>query len=101
MTVVQILLFLAFFLAGIGLYGLLTLRHLIKLVIALQVLGKSAVIALVIAGYSVGKVNLGQSLAVMVIVVDTIVAVIGLALALQIQRQFGTLDASTLASLKK
>lgn len=101
MTTVQVLLFLIFALAGIGLYGLLTLRHLIKLVIALQILGKSAVIALIVAGQVSGQVNLGQSLAVTVIVADTVVAVIGLALAIQIQRQFGTLDAAALARLKR
>lgn len=101
MTTVQALLFLVFALAGIGLYGLLTLRHLIKLVITLQILGKSAVIALIVAGYATGQGNLAQSLAVTVIVADTVVAVIGLALAIQIQRQFGTLDAAALAKLKR
>jgi NADH:ubiquinone oxidoreductase subunit K len=37
----------------------------------------------------------------MVIVVDTVVAVIGLALALQVKRRMGTLDVKELATLKK
>jgi NADH-quinone oxidoreductase subunit K len=88
-------------LIGIGLYGLLITRNLIKVVVALQVLVKGALLALVAAGTVSGKINLGQSLAVMVIVVDTVVAVIGLALALQVKRRLGTLDVKELATLKK
>jgi NADH-quinone oxidoreductase subunit K len=88
-------------LIGIGLYGLLITRNLIKVVVALQVLVKGALLALVAAGTVSGKINLGQSLAVMVIVVDTVVAVIGLALALQVKRRVGTLDVKELATLKK
>ena len=88
-------------LIGIGLYGLLITRNLIKVVVALQVLVKGALLALVVAGTASGKINLGQSLAVMVIVVDTVVAVIGLALALQVKRRMGTLDVKELSTLKK
>jgi NADH-quinone oxidoreductase subunit K len=88
-------------LIGIGLYGLLITRNLIKVVVALQILGKGALLALVAAGAVSGKINLGQSLAVVVIVVDTVVAVIGLALALQVKRRMGTLDVKELSTLKK
>jgi NADH-quinone oxidoreductase subunit K len=87
-------------LLGVGFYGLLVTRNLIKLVAVIQILGKSAVLALVLAGKASGQVNLGQSLAVTVIVADTVVAVIGLALAVQIQRRFGTVDVRKLSSLK-
>jgi NADH:ubiquinone oxidoreductase subunit K len=89
-----------FGLFGVGLYGLLITRNLIKMVAVLQVLVKSALLALVAAGSASGKVNLGQSLAVTVIVVDTIVAVIGLALAVQVRQRLGTLDLRDLSSLK-
>ena len=87
-------------LLGIGFYGLLVTRNLIKMVAVLQILGKSAVLALVVAGKASGQVNLGQSLAVTVIVADTVVAVIGLALAVQIQRRFHTVDVHELSSLR-
>jgi NADH-quinone oxidoreductase subunit K len=101
MTPLQIALIGVLGLIGIGLYGLLITRNLIKVVVALQVLVKGALLALVAAGAVSGKINLGQSLAVMVIVVDTVVAVIGLALALQVKRRMGTLDVKELATLKK
>ncbi|HPV08165.1 MAG TPA: NADH-quinone oxidoreductase subunit K [Aggregatilineales bacterium] len=86
---------------GIGLYGLLITRNLIKLVIVLQVLVKMALLALVAAGYATGQVNLGQSLAVTVLVADTVVAVIGLALAVQVRQRLGTLDVTQLSELRK
>ena len=85
---------------GIGLYGLLATRNMIKMVAVLQILVKSAVLALVLAGKAGGNINLGQSLAATVIVADTIVAVIGLALGVQIQRHFGTADLKEISTLK-
>lgn len=87
-------------LLGVGLYGLLILRNLIKIVVALQILVKAAVLALVAAASVSGQLNLGQSIASTVIVADTIVAVIGLALAVQVRRRFGTLDVQSLSRLK-
>jgi NADH:ubiquinone oxidoreductase subunit K len=85
----------------IGFYGLLITRNLIKVVVALQVLVKGAIIALVLAGRMNGQVNLGQSMALTVIVADTIVAVIGLALAVQVRRHIGSLDLKNLTSLRR
>jgi NADH:ubiquinone oxidoreductase subunit K len=87
-------------LLGIGFYGLLVCRNLFKVVVALQILVKAALLALVSAGYVSGRINIGQSLAITVIVADTIVAVIGMALGVQIQRQLGTLDLKDLARMR-
>lgn len=87
-------------LLGIGFYGLLVCRNLFKVVVALQILVKAALLVLVLAGYASGRINLGQSLAITVIVADTIVAVIGMALGVQIQRQLGTLDLKDLARMR-
>ena len=88
----------AFF--GIGLYGLLITRNLIKIVMVLQILIKGVVLALVFAGQLSGNLGLGQSIAATVIVADTIVAVVGLALAVQVRRRFGTLDAPEISTLR-
>jgi NADH:ubiquinone oxidoreductase subunit K len=84
----------------VGLYGLLTVRNLFQVIIALQLLGKAAVLALIAAGRSSGHINLGQSMAATVIVADTVVVVIGLALAIQVKRRIGTLDLKALATLR-
>jgi NADH:ubiquinone oxidoreductase subunit K len=85
---------------GVGLYGLLITRNLIKIVAMLQLLVKSALLAIVMAGKVSGRINLAQSMATTVIVADTLVAVIGLALAIQVQKQFGTLELTELATLR-
>lgn len=100
MTPLQIGLFGVLGLLGVGCYGLLITRNLIKIVIVLQILVKAAVLALVLAGAASGQGGLGQSLAATVIVADTMVAVVGLALAVQIRRRFGTADASAISTLR-
>jgi NADH:ubiquinone oxidoreductase subunit K len=87
--------------AGVGLYGLLASRNLIKIIVGLQILAKSAVLALVAAGTASGQVNLSQSLAITVIVVDTVVAAVGLSLGVQVRKHFGSLDVSNLSSLRR
>jgi NADH:ubiquinone oxidoreductase subunit K len=87
-------------LLGVGFYGLLVSRNLIKIVVCLQILAKAALLALVAAGQVTGQVDLGQSLALTVIVADTIVAVMGIALGVQIRRRTGTLDVRKLSSLR-
>jgi NADH-quinone oxidoreductase subunit K len=87
-------------LLGVGFYGLLTARNLIKLIIMLQILVKTAVLSLVLAGSASGQINMSQNIGITVIVADTIVAVIAIAFAIQIRRQIGSLDVRDLASLK-
>jgi NADH-quinone oxidoreductase subunit K len=87
-------------LLGVGFYGLLACRNLIKIMVALQILVKAAVLSLVAAGNLIGQINLGQSLGITVIVADTIVAVIGIALGVQVRRYLGTLDVRDLSSLR-
>lgn len=85
---------------GVGFYGLLVTRNLIKIVAVLQVLVKGAMLALVLGGRASGQVQLGQSLAATVLVADTIVAVVGLAIAVQVRQRLGTLDLDELNHLK-
>jgi NADH-quinone oxidoreductase subunit K len=88
-------------LLGVGLYGLLATRNLIKVIVALQILVKGALVALILAGNLRGQVDVGQSMALTVIVADTIVAVVGLALAVQVRRHVGTLDIKSLTTLRR
>ena len=85
---------------AIGFYGLLITRNIIKVVMVLQILIKGAILGLVLAGKLSGNTGLGQSTAATVIVADTIVAVVGLALAVQVRRRFGTLDVPKISTLR-
>jgi len=85
---------------GVGFYGLLITRNLIKVVMVLQILIKAAILALVLAGKLSGNLGLGQAAAATVLVADTVVAVVGLALAVQVRRRFGTLDVPRISTLR-
>ena len=87
-------------LLAIGFYGLLITRNMIKVVMVLQILVKAAIMGLVLAGKLSGNTGLGQSTAATVIVADTLVAVVGLALAVQVRRRFGTLDVPKISTLR-
>ncbi len=84
----------------VGFYGLLITRNLIKIVLVLQILVKAVVVALVLGGKASGNLGLGQSLAATVIVADTVVAVVALALAVQVRRRAGTLDLAKISTLR-
>jgi NADH:ubiquinone oxidoreductase subunit K len=101
MNISSILLAAVIGLLAIGLYAVLISRNLIKVVIGLQILVKGAMLALIAAGQVAGQAAVGESLALTVIVADTIVAVVGLALAVQVRRRFGTLDVKLLATLRR
>lgn len=81
----------AWFLLGIGAFALMTAGSFLRVMIALQLMIKAALIILVVAGHLSGQYALGQSLAITVITVDTLVMVIGLALAVQVKAHKGTL----------
>ncbi len=88
-------------LVGIGIYGLLITRNMIKVVVALQIMVKGVLVAFILAGSMQAKNNLAQSLALTVLVADTIVAVVALALAVQVRKAFGSLDLKELTQLKR
>jgi NADH-quinone oxidoreductase subunit K len=88
-------------LLAIGIYALLIVRNLIKVIVALQILVKGAMLAMVAAGQIAGQPAVGQSMALTVIVADTIVAVVALALAVQLRRYFGTLDVKAFSTLRR
>jgi NADH-quinone oxidoreductase subunit K len=99
-TAFNIILFGVIAILCVGFYGLLITRNLIKVVMVLQILIKGVILALVLAGKLGGNPGLGQSTAATVIVADTIVAVVGLALAVQVRRRFGTLDVPQISTMK-
>lgn len=101
MSVMTYLLIAVIGLLGIGLYALLITTNLIKVVVALQIMVKGAMIAMIAAGQAAGKPAVGESMALTVIVADTIVGVVAMALAVQVRRHFGTLDLKALSTLRR
>lgn len=96
----ELLLVAGFSLIGLAAYGLLVTRHLLKLVAILQMLLKGVLLLFLAAGQISGNVELAQSFIVAVISADTLVAVLLLALIVQIFRRRGLMDSKDLAQLK-
>ena len=89
-----------FLIAGLAFYALLTTRHLIRVLVALQLLAKGCLLALAAAGQIAGRGALAQALVITVIVADTVVTTAGLALAVRVWRRTGSLDVAALSTLQ-
>ena len=100
---------------GVGLYGMVTSRHLVHLIICLIVVQSSTYVLLLAVGYKTGAVApyffdipphtpavdpVVQALALTDVVVEAAVTALLLALAIQAHKRFGTLDPQELVQLK-
>ena len=99
----------------VGLYGIVTSRHLVHLIVCLIVVQSSTYVLLLGVGYVTGAaapyfydIPVGtpavdpvvQALALTDVVVEAAVTALLLAFAIQAHKRFGTLDPHELASLK-
>jgi multicomponent Na+:H+ antiporter subunit C len=100
---------------GVGLYGIVTSRHLVHMIVCLIVVQSSTYVLLLGVGYVSGAVApyffdvpnhtpavdpVVQALALTDVVVEAAVTSLLLAFAIQAHKRFGTLDPHELASLK-
>ena len=100
---------------GVGLYGLVTSRHLMHQIVCLIVLQSSTYVLLLGVGYVTGAVApyfydipvhtpavdpVVQALALTDVVVEAAVTALLLSFAIQAHKRFGTLDPQELAELK-
>ncbi|HOW85977.1 MAG TPA: NADH-quinone oxidoreductase subunit K [Candidatus Aminicenantes bacterium] len=93
-------LFFAAALIGAGVLGLLGKRNLIKLFIAIEVLGKG--ISLILMGTGLAKASLltAQALVITYIVIEVSLVATALALIINVYRQTKSLDVRGLSKLK-
>ncbi len=100
---------------AVGLYGIVTSRHLVHLIMCLIVVQSSTYVLLLGVGYVTGAVApyyyditvhtsavdpVVQALALTDVVVEAAVTALLLAMAVQAHKRFGTLDPQELASLR-
>jgi multicomponent Na+:H+ antiporter subunit C len=100
---------------AVGLYGMVTSRHLIHLIMCLIVVQSSTYVLLLAVGYRIGAVApyfsdvsvharavdpVVQALALTDVVVEAAVTGLLLAFAVQAQKRFGTLDPHELVQIK-
>jgi len=84
----------------IGLYGLLTSRNMIRLLIGLEIMAKSVVLSFITAGYARGETFLSQSLVITFIVIEVSLVAVALALVINTYRNTESLDIRNLSKLK-
>jgi NADH:ubiquinone oxidoreductase subunit K len=84
----------------IGLYALLTMKNLVRMLIGIEIVSKGIMLALIATGYEKGNVLTSQSLAISFIVVEVCVLATALAIIINIHRHLKTLDIGELTKLK-
>ncbi len=100
---------------AVGLYGIVTSRHLVHQIVCLTVVQSSTYVLLLGVGYKTGAVApyfydipvrtpavdpVAQALSLTDVVVGAAVTALLLAMAVQAQKRFGTLDPQELVQLK-
>jgi NADH:ubiquinone oxidoreductase subunit K len=85
---------------AVGLYSLLTMKNLIKLLIAIEIISKGVLLALITSGYEKSNIFTSQSLAISFIVVEVSVLATALAIILNVYRHNKSLDIRDLSKLK-
>ena len=100
----------------VGLYGIVTSRNLVHLVVCLTVVQSSTYVLLLAVGYRAGAVApifvgvsqkatavdpIVQAMTFIDIIVEAVVAALLLALAVQMQRRFGSLDPDELRAMRE
>ncbi|MBC7348658.1 MAG: NADH-quinone oxidoreductase subunit K [Candidatus Aminicenantes bacterium] len=93
-------LFFSALLIFIGIYCLLTMRNLIKLFIAVEIISKGVSLAIVATGAVKNNILLAQSLVITYIVVEVSLVATALALIINIYKKNKSLDVRLLSKLK-
>jgi NADH-quinone oxidoreductase subunit K len=84
---------------SIGIYGLLTKRHLLKVFISIELIATGATLNFVTLASAMGK-GLGEAFLVLAFSTDTAVSAVILALLVIISKKYGTSDISDLGQLE-
>lgn len=87
-------------LMGIGIYGLLSKRHLLKVLISIELIAVAASMNFVTLSAQANKA-LGETLLILAFSTDTCVTAIVLATMIYISRKYGTSDLTKLAELEE
>ncbi|MEA2090633.1 MAG: NADH-quinone oxidoreductase subunit K [Thermoproteota archaeon] len=87
-------------LLAIGIYGLLTKRHLLKVLISVELIATAASMNFVLLASSLNKA-LGEAFLILAFSTDTCVTAIVLALLVIVSKKHGTCDIRKLAKLER
>ena len=83
-----------------GIYYLVATTNLIRVLIGIEILIKTATLVIILAGYVSGRTALAQTFVITLIVVEVVIMVVAIGLILNLYRQHGSIDAKNLKGLK-
>ncbi len=84
---------------SIGLFGLLTRRDILFMLMSLEIMLNAAALAFIVAGSRWGSAD-GQVMFVLILTLAAAEASVGLALLIQLYRRFKTLDIDAASTMK-
>ncbi len=84
----------------IGLYCVVATRNLVRAVIGLVLMTKSATLLLILAGNLVGQVGLAQALVITIIILEVVVLTVAVGIILRLYQHNVSLDSTMLRNLK-
>jgi NADH:ubiquinone oxidoreductase subunit K len=100
MTTVSIAIFItALLLILTGMYCLMRTRHIIRIILGIEVAMKAITLLLIYAGWVNGQLALAQSFVVTMIVAEVMVAVVAAGIAVSVFRRYGSMDLRNLTKL--
>jgi NADH:ubiquinone oxidoreductase subunit K len=91
---------LSLILLGIGIYGLLTKRHLLKVFVSVELIATAATMNFVLLVPSLGK-GLGEAFLMLAFSTDTCVSAVILALLVVVHKKYGTSDIGDLVKIEE
>jgi len=91
---------LSLILLAIGIYGLLTKRHLLKVFVSVELIATAATLNFVMLVPSLGK-GLGEAFLILAFSTDTCVSGVILGLLVVVHKKYGTSDVGDLVKMEK
>ncbi|MEK6852189.1 MAG: NADH-quinone oxidoreductase subunit K [Candidatus Thermoplasmatota archaeon] len=85
---------------GIGLYAIAAKRNLVKVLLGMQILGKAATLTFVLAGFLLGDLGRAQAIVFTIVVIETVVVALALALMINVYHATGTLSVAALRRMR-
>jgi len=92
--------FIAALLVFVGIYCMAATRNILKLLIGIEIASKGCMLALLTAGYALGKINYAQALVILMIGIEVVVVAVALSLIIKNYLHKGNVDLFELKNLK-
>lgn len=84
-----------------GLYSLLMTKNLIRVLISIEILMKSATLLIIVTGYIINRPALAQSMVITITVIEVVTVATAAGIAAALFRRYNTLDIRKIRKLKE